>query len=91
MDSVTGIFSLKNDAAIKRRYEVEIDIITTDGVNEYLQTIVGVSIDIVCGPESTKLIAPVMSPLSKAPNTQPYLVASGTFESSNPLCPVIDL
>ena len=47
-------------------------------------------IETVCGPQSTVLTAPEMDSLSKAPNTLPLLTASGTFLSSNVLCPVTD-
>lgn len=88
MNSTTGIFSLSNDAAIRTSYEVEIDIITTDGFNDMLYTVTGVVIDTVCGPESTKLMAQDLDFVTKAPNTLPTLSLSSRFINSNPSCAV---
>jgi hypothetical protein len=59
-DSATGIFTFNTDAAVKTSFEVEIDVVTTDGVNEDALTITGMIINSVCGPDSTVLTAPVM-------------------------------
>jgi hypothetical protein len=79
---------LTNDASIKTTYEVEIDVLTTDGTNDVVDTITGITIHTVCGEESTTLTAPVLDFLTKAPNTLPVLSITGDFETSNPTCPV---
>lgn len=64
LDESTGIFSLTNDASIKTIYEVEIDVLTTDGTNDVVQTVTGVTINTVCGPDSTTLTRPEVATLS---------------------------
>lgn len=64
MDVTTGVFSLLNDASIKTIYEVEIDILTTDGINDVIQTVTDVTINTVCGPNSTTLTRPELVFLS---------------------------
>jgi hypothetical protein len=90
LDLDDGIFELLNYASSTQTYEIEIDIMTTDGVNEVPLTVDGVVISTVCGPLSTTLTLPVMEPLYKVPNIEPLLSLSGTFTTSNPTCPVID-
>ena len=73
IDSDTGIFTLVNVATIKTTYEVEIDVLTTDGINHVVYTVSGMTIDTICGPDSTTLTAPIMPFMTKAPNTLPVL------------------
>lgn len=89
LDSATGIFEVLNYASDTQRYEIEIDIMTTDTVNDYPLTLSGVVVSTVCGPESTTLTAPELDALFKVPNIEPLLSISGTFTTSNPTCPVI--
>ena len=64
LDPTTGVFSLVNDAYIKTVYEVEIDVLTTDGINDVIQTITDVTISTVCGPSSTIVTGPELDFLS---------------------------
>jgi len=64
IDSMTGVFSLVNNAYVKTVYEVEIDILTTDGINDVIQTVTGVTINMICGPNSTTLTKPELAFLS---------------------------
>ena len=64
---------------------------TTDGVNEVLQTVTGITIDTVCGASSTVISEPELAFLSKAPNTLPPLNINGKFESSNSNCPITEI
>ena len=58
----TGVFTLEIDSAIKRTYNVEIDVrINQKGVNpdRHIDTTLrGISIDVICGQDSTVLTAP---------------------------------
>ena len=58
----TGVFTLEIDSAIKRTYNVEIDVrINQRGANPDRHidaTLRGISIDVVCGQDSTVLTAP---------------------------------
>lgn len=66
---------------------MDIHILTTDGTNDFNQT-VSITINIVCGPDSTILTPPVMTLLSQAPSLQPLLTIDGIFTTSNANCPV---
>jgi hypothetical protein len=59
-DSASGIFTFNTDATVKTSFEVEIDVVTTDGVNDDALTITGIIVSTICGPDSTVLTAPVM-------------------------------
>lgn len=79
-----------NRATQKVTYEVEIDVVTTDGTNSQTMTVTDVTITIVCGPGSTVLTAPALATVQQIPNLPGDLKPSisGAFDSSNSLCPV---
>jgi hypothetical protein len=60
IDSATGIITFNSDAKVKTSFEVEIDVVTSDGVNQDVLTVTGIIIGTICGPDSTVLTAPVM-------------------------------
>jgi hypothetical protein len=85
----TGVFTLTNDATIKTTYSVEIDILTTDGTNDIELTVPGITIQIICGPESTTLTPPTLDALIKASvETNELTIVDAEFATSNSLCPV---
>jgi hypothetical protein len=90
IDSETGVFELMKESTNKAVYQVEIDIVTTDGINEDALTVSGVTIEIVCGPESTILTAPDLESLIGASvSTDPLIIEGSSFTLSNELCPVV--
>lgn len=88
IDADTGVFTLRKYATLKTTYDVEIDVLTTDGLNDDLQTVSGVVINTVCGPESTTLTPPALLELRKASVVTDELSFSDEFDTSNPLCPI---
>ena len=78
-----------NYASATQAYEVEIDITSSDGVNDDVVTLTGLTVGTVCGPGSTTLTAPELQPLYKVPNIDPLLSISGAFTGTNPTCPVV--
>jgi hypothetical protein len=99
IDPTTGIFSLVNKASIKGTYTVDITIVSSDSeewsagstVNDVTHTVTGVEINLVCGPQSTTVTAPLMENLYQIPNFVTPLSLSGSFSVSNPTCPVSTL
>lgn len=91
IDSETGVLSLTNTANVKQSYAIVILVETTDTYNTDSQHI-SMSVETVCGPESTVLSWPTsngfLDNLYKAPYTIPPLEASGPFTSANLQCPV---
>jgi hypothetical protein len=67
VNSLTGKFSLTKDSAVKARYDIEIIVDTTGGVEPHQLIIGNVEIRVVCGPDSTALTNPVLAVLSRAP------------------------
>lgn len=91
IDSATGIFTLENDASMKRVYNVDIIINTSDSCSNEIEQTVSITIATVCGPDSTVLTPPDMSPICRASppvNQLDQLSQDGTFVSENPNCPV---
>lgn len=90
IDSTTGIFSLVNKASFKGTYTVDITVVSSDGTvaNDVSNTVTNVEIDLVCGTGSTIVTAPSMETLYQIPNYPTPLSLFGSFESSNPTCPV---
>jgi hypothetical protein len=68
IDSETGVFTFTNIYDIKTSYEIEIDIPTTDGTNNYHLTVTGITLNIVCGQLSTILTPPILPTLYQVPN-----------------------
>jgi hypothetical protein len=83
-----GQFALTNMASMKQNYLVDIDITTTDGVNDVNYVVPQVTVIAECGPDSTTITPPILASLDKAPRTLPTLSQDGTFTVSNPTCPV---
>ena len=84
IDASTGIFTFINDASIKTLYNVDIVISTSDGTNSYETTVSGVTIEIICGPDSTTLVAPSLPVLRKASvENRSLMIESAMFLSSN--------
>jgi hypothetical protein len=67
---------------------VDVEVVTSDGINDHVQIIPGFVITTECGPESTTITAPSLNALTKEPNTLPVLSIEGQFASSNIDCPV---
>lgn len=91
IDELTGIITLTNDATIKRSYDLEIDIRTTDNIpeNHIDLTVTGITIEVVCGPDSTTLTPPVMEEQRKpSVDDTGMIIKDAEFATSNPLCPV---
>jgi hypothetical protein len=91
IDSDTGVLSLTNTANVKQSYDIWIEVATTETYNtDYLY--ISMTVETVCGPESTVLSWPTVNGfldnLYKAPHTIPPLEASGPFTSANVQCPV---
>lgn len=68
MNSLTGKFSLIKDSAVKARYEIEIIVDTTGGIEPHQLIIGNVEIRVVCGPQSTALTNPELSTPTRAPS-----------------------
>jgi hypothetical protein len=86
-----GQLSLTNLASLKQNYLIDIDITTTDSVNDVYHVVHEVTVIAECGPDSTTITAPYLMDLDKAPRTLPTLTQEGTFTVSNPTCAVASL
>lgn len=88
IDSSTGVLTLSNQASKKQAYLIDIDVKTTDGVNDVHQVVTEVSVSSVCGFDSTTVTGTSLPTVEKAPRTVPTLTAEAQFSSSNPTCPI---
>jgi hypothetical protein len=88
IDSSTGVLTLSNQASTKQAYLIDIDVKTTDGVNDVHQVVTEVSVGSVCGIGSTTVTGMSPPTVEKAPRTVPTLTAEASFSSSNPSCPI---
>ena len=84
IDASTGTFTFINDASIKTFYNFDIFISTSDGTNSYETTVSGVTIETICGPDSTTLVPPSLSVLRKSSvENRSLMIESAMFLSSN--------
>jgi hypothetical protein len=90
LDSIIGLFTISKFPGKLLTYTVDVDVVTTGGVSDEHLTLEGVQINIVCGPESTKLLALDMLVRTKATWQTDYeLYFESRFTSTNQLCPVV--
>ena len=74
----------------KTSYKLNLEIVTTElGTAPVASEITGISINVVCGPESTKVVS-LGDPISseKADNSSVTYKIGGQFTSTNELCPI---
>ena len=74
----------------KTSYQLSLEIVTTElGTNPVASEITGININVVCGPESTRIL-PLGDPISseKADNSSVTYKIGGQFTSTNELCPI---
>lgn len=88
MNPNTGVFTFVNKHSVKTSYELEINVLTTDGTNNYELTVTGITLNVVCGSSSTTVTSPSLQTQYQVPNIPVRLQNGGTFESSNNLCPI---
>jgi hypothetical protein len=71
-DSSTGIFTFNTDATVKTSFEVEIDVVTSDGVNDDVLKVTGLIINTQCGPTSTTITTDVKDKSFASEDYQSY-------------------
>jgi hypothetical protein len=75
-----------NKALIKKKYAITVDVLTTNGLKHKDQLhSIDITIEIVCGKDSTALSFGGLSALNTQREGLPRV---GKFYSSNPHCPV---
>lgn len=92
LDSDSGVLELETVFTRKTSYDISITITQYGGNQPDVTTIAGITIDIVCGPNSAILQPPPeYAPLVKGNiYDEPALSFTSKFRTSNDLCPVVD-
>jgi hypothetical protein len=86
IDQRIGLLTVTNKALIKKKYAITVDVLTTNGLKHKDQLhSIDITIEIVCGKDSTSLSFGGLSALNTQREGLPRV---GKFYSSNPHCPV---